>query len=99
MSKLSYQEVITAILNNGYSNDELNGIAQSVQHARKNMAIVNKFSMRVGQHVKFDYQGSTHKGIVEKINKVKIKVRITESSNSTWIGHNCPVPANMLTPV
>lgn len=91
MSKLSYQEVITAILNNGYTNDELNGIAQSVQHARKNMGMVNKFTLKVGQDVKFNHAGVMRTGIIKKINRTTMTV---STDNGMW-----KVPANMLTPV
>ena len=90
MSKLSYQDIITAILNNGYTNDELNGFVQSIQHVRKNMGMVNKFTMKVGQAVKFNHAGIAYEGTVKKINRTTLTIH---TDKGTW-----KVPVSMLTP-
>lgn len=96
--KLTAKAIVEAILNNGYTNDELNSIAQSIQHARTNMGMVNKFTMRVGQNVQFTHKGLTHYGEVKKIKQKKMLVMITQSPtlerNVTY-----DISANMLTPV
>jgi hypothetical protein len=91
------KDIVHAIINGDYTNDELNQVAQAIKHTRHHQALTNKFTMRVGQNVQFNYKGSTHKGIVAKIKRIKISVKITESVNVNWIGNNCDVDANMLT--
>jgi len=82
-------DVVNAILNNGYSNDELNNIAMAIKHARHNQAIVNKFTLKVGQNVQFNHAGITRHGTIKKINRTTMTV---STDAGLW-----KVPANMLT--
>jgi hypothetical protein len=84
-------DIIQALLNNRYTNDELNQVAQAIKHARHNMAISNKFTLRVGQDVKFNHAGVAYNGSIKKINRTTMTVT---TDKGTW-----KVPANMLTPV
>lgn len=83
--------IIDAILNNNYSNDELNQIAMAIKHARHNQSIVNKFTLKVGQDVKFNHSGIIRTGTIKKINRTTMTVT---TDNGLW-----KVPANMLSPL
>ena len=90
MSKLSIQDVNSAIMFGSFTNDQLESIAAAVKYRRAQMARDTKRALMLGDVVKFTHPrtGRTHQGNVVKINIKNIKVR---ENNTTW-----NVPANML---
>jgi len=92
---ITVSEIVSAIMNGNFSNDELHSISKAIASARHVSAKVNTFTMRKGQHVKFEYKGDIHKGEINKVNRTTITVKITDSptlaANTVY-----KVPANML---
>ena len=90
MSKLSIQDVNSAIMFGSFTNDQLESIAAAVKYRRAQMARDTKRALMLGDVVRFTHPrtGRTHQGNVVKINIKNIKVR---ENNTTW-----NVPANML---
>ena len=82
-------DIIHSIINDHFTNDELDSIANAIQYTRKNMARVNTVEIKVGDNVKFSNRGVHYKGTVTKINRTTINVH---TNKGDW-----KVPANMLT--
>ena len=66
---MDVKEIKNAIMFNGLTNDELNGIADAVRFARSQLAQMNRRALRVGDTVQFTStrDGTTYKGNVTKI--------------------------------
>jgi len=84
-------KIIQSILNDKYSNDELNQIATAIKHARHNQAVVNTFTLKCGTDVSFIHHGNKMNGRIIKVNRTTMNVLV---GSQQW-----KVPANMLTPV
>ena len=69
--------VVSAILTNGYSNDELNSIVEALKYARAQLGKQKKFQFRVGSAVKFrnSRTGQTVYGTVSKIGIKNLKIK------------------------
>ena len=87
------QEINTAIIQGGLTNDELTSVIDAVKFARSRLTQLTKFSLRVGDNVNFNSakQGRNITGVVMKI---AIKYVTVKTATGLW-----RVPANMLTKV
>ena len=85
------QEINTAIITGGLTNDELVSVIDAVKFARSRLTQLTKFSLKVGDGVQFTSTktGMTLQGRVEKI---AIKYVTVRTNQGAW-----RVPANMLT--
>ena len=90
---MDINQLKSAIMLNGYSNDELNSLGEAIKYARAQLSKEVKRSIRVGDKVQFTDTriGYTHQGTVLKIN---IKYVQVSTNKGTY-----RVPANMLTAV
>jgi hypothetical protein len=84
------QEINTAIIQGGLTNDELVSVIDAVKFARSRLTQLAKYTLRVGDSVKFTSSktGMTLQGRVEKI---AIKYVTVRTNQGAW-----RVPANML---
>jgi uncharacterized protein YkvS len=89
----TFQEVRSAIKVSGFTNDELNSLAEAIKYARAELVRDIKRSISVGDAVKFTSgrDGSVYTGTVRKIN---IKYVIVDTPRGGY-----RVPASMLTAV
>jgi len=83
----------SAIMLNGYSNDELNSLGEAIKYARAQLGKQVKRALRVGANVEFTDTkiGYIYQGVVSKVN---IKYVIVDTNKGRF-----RVPANMLTVV
>ena len=90
MSQLTVQEINSAIISGGLTNEELNQITDAVRYARARLVRVNKASLMLGDTVRFHSakRGVTMQGTV---NKIAIKYVTVATQQGLW-----RVPANML---
>jgi hypothetical protein len=90
---MNITQINTAILQGGFTNDELTSIIDAVKFARARLMEKNKRSLRLGDTVEFTSSktGRVMQGTVEKI---AIKFVTVKTNMGLW-----RVPANMLTPV
>jgi hypothetical protein len=73
----------------------------AAKHERAVEAADTLKTIKVGQEVRFQYNGVNYTGTVSKINKVKAKVRITEmdappTKQGVVVGATVSVPASFL---
>jgi hypothetical protein len=87
---MDIKSIKSAIMFNGYSNEELNSLAQAVQYARSQLGQQVKRQLCVGAQVSFtdNRAGNTYQGVVKKINLKYVHV---ETKTGLF-----RVPANML---
>jgi len=90
---MNIMQINTAILQGGFTNDQLSSIIDAVKFARARLTDMNKRSLRIGDAVSFrsSKSGMTVTGTVQKI---AIKFVTVRTPQGLW-----RVPANMLTPV
>jgi hypothetical protein len=90
---MNIQQINTAIIQGGLTNDELTSVIDAVKFARSRLTQLTKFSLRVGDNVNFNSakQGRNVTGVVMKI---AIKYVTVKTATGLW-----KVPANMLTKV
>lgn len=90
---MDINQIKSAIMSTGYSNDELNMLGDALKFARAQLGHEVKRSIRVGDRVEFKDTriGYVHQGSVLKIN---IKYVHVSTNKGTY-----RVPANMLTVV
>jgi hypothetical protein len=90
---MNIMQINTAILQGGWTNDQLSSMIDAVKFARARLMEQNKRSLRVGDAVSFrsSKSGQTVTGTV---NKIAIKFVTVATTQGMW-----RVPANMLTPV
>ena len=88
---MNIMQINTAILQGGYTNDQLTSIIDSVKFARARLTEMNKRSLSLGDRVEFTSSktGQRYKGTVRKI---AIKYVTVDTGQTLW-----RVPANMLT--
>ena len=88
---MNITQINTAILQSGFTNDELTSIIDAVKFARARLMEKNKRSLRYGDEVSFTSSktGRTMQGTVMKI---AIKFVTVKTNMGLW-----RVPANMLT--
>ncbi|NCX05322.1 MAG: hypothetical protein EBW68_06020 [Actinobacteria bacterium] len=88
---MNITQINTAILQSGFTNDELTSIIDAVKFARARLRENTKRSLRYGDQVSFNSSktGRVMQGTVEKI---AIKFVTVKTNMGLW-----RVPANMLT--
>ena len=84
-------EIARAIIANGYSNDELNNIADAIRFARTQLTRRNTGTFVIGSRVAF-VNTKTGVRFTGKVNKVKQKYVLVD----TDVGVRYNVPAAML---
>ena len=82
----------SAIMLNGYSNTELNELAETIKYARSQLSQEVKRSIRVGDNVNFT--SAKVGNVTGVVKKIAIKYVTVHSATGLW-----RVPANMLTVV
>lgn len=84
-------QINSAIMRGEWSNEEINSFVESIKFARGVLGQKNKNTLTIGQKVKWNStsHGIAKEGIIEKINKKNVYVRV--GLQSLW-----SVPANML---
>ena len=87
------QEINTAIIQGGLTNDELVSVIDAVKFARSRLAQQTKYSLRVGDNVNFT-SGKTGQNVTGTVMKIAIKYVTVQSVKGLW-----RVPANMLSKV
>ena len=87
------QEINTAIIQGGLTNDELVSVIDAVKFARSRLAQQTKYSLRVGDNVNFT-SSKTGMNVTGVVMKIAIKYVTVKSINGLW-----RVPANMLAKV
>ena len=92
---MNIMQINTAILQGGFTNDQLTSIVDAVKFARARLVDMNKRSLRIGDAVSFRPSKAVSRvpvtGIVQKI---AIKFVTVKTAQGLW-----KVPANMLTTV
>jgi hypothetical protein len=87
---MNASQINTAILQGGFTNDQLISIIESVKFARARLTEQNKRSLRLGSRVQFT-SSRTGQTIQGTVNKIAIKFVTVSTQQGLW-----RVPANML---
>ena len=90
---MNITQINTAILQGGFTNDELTSIIDAVKFARARLTERNKRSLRIGQRVSFT-SSRTGTQMLGEVVKIAIKFVTVRTAAGLW-----RVPANMLTVV
>jgi hypothetical protein len=87
---MNIAQINTAILQGGFTNEQLTSIIDAIKFARARLTQENKRSLRIGTSVKFT---STKRGMTMQgtVNKIAIKYVTVATPQGLW-----KVPANML---
>ena len=88
---MNITQINTAILQSGFTNDELTSIIDAVKFARARLMEKNKRSLRFGDEVSFT-SSKTGRVIEGNVTKIAIKFVTVCTTTGMW-----RVPANMLT--
>jgi hypothetical protein len=90
---MNVKQINTAIIQGGFTNDQLVSIIDAVKFARSQLTQTIKYTLRVGDNVNFTSSktGQNYTGVVMK---VAIKYVTVKTVAGLW-----RVPANMLTKV
>ena len=88
---MNIMQINTAILQGGYTNDQLTSIIDAVKFARARLTDMNKRSMRIGDTVNFT-SSKTGQNVTGTVMKIAIKYITVKTVQGLW-----RVPANMLT--
>ena len=87
------QEINTAIIQGGLTNDELTSVIDAVKFARSRLTQLTKYSLRVGDNVSFT-SAKLGRNITGVVTKIAIKFVTVKTAQGLW-----RVPANMLSKV
>jgi hypothetical protein len=90
---MNITQINTAILQGGFTNDELTSIIDAVKFARARLMEKNKRSLRLGDTVEFT-SSKTGRVMQGTVQKIAIKFVTVKTNMGLW-----RVPANMLSPV
>ena len=90
---MNIMTINTAILQGGFTNDQLTSIIDAVKFARARLTDMNKRSLRIGDAVSFR-SSKTGQTVQGKVRKIAIKFVTVDTGQTLW-----RVPANMLTVV
>jgi hypothetical protein len=90
---MNIMQINTAILQGGFTNDQLTSIIDSVKFARARLTDMNKRILRPGDEVQFN-SSKTGRVMTGTVMKIAIKYVTVCTTTGLW-----RVPANMLTPV
>ena len=90
---MNIMQINTAILQGGFTNDQLTSIIDAVKFARARLGDMNKRALRIGDAVSFR-SSKTGMTVTGTVSKIAIKYVTVKTAQGLW-----RVPANMLTPV
>ena len=90
---MNITQINTAILQGGFTNDQLTSIVDAVKFARARLVDMNKRAMRIGDAVSFR-SSRTGMTVTGTVSKIAIKFVTVSTAQGLW-----RVPANMLSPV
>lgn len=90
---MNTMQINTAIIQGGFTNEQLTSIIDAVKFARARLVDANKRSLRIGQRVEFT-SSRTGTRIAGDVVKIAIKFVTVKTAAGLW-----RVPANMLSPV
>ena len=90
---MNITQINTAILQNGFTNDELTSIIDAVKFARARLTERNKRNLRIGDSVSFT-SSKTGRTMQGSVTKIAIKFVTVKTNIGLW-----RVPANMLSVV
>ena len=88
----SIQDINSAIMFGGFTNEQLNSILQAVKYRRSQLAKQQARELRLGDSVRFSSRGIVYFGTLER---VKIKKALVKVGNHARYN----VPLSMLEPV
>jgi hypothetical protein len=90
---MNIMDINTAILQGGWTNDQLSSMIDAVKFARARLTEQAKRSLRIGDTVNFT-SSRTGQNVTGLVTKVAIKFVTVKTVNGLW-----KVPANMLTKI
>jgi hypothetical protein len=90
---MNIMEINTAILQGGWTNDQLSSMIDAVKFARARLTEQSKRSLSIGDTVNFT-SNKTGMNITGFVNKIAIKYVTVKTTQGLW-----RVPANMLTKI
>jgi hypothetical protein len=90
---MNIMQINTAILQGGWTNDQLTSMIDAVKFARARLSDMNKRSLRPGDEVQFT-NSKTGRVMTGTVMKIAIKYVTVCTTTGMW-----RVPAAMLTPV
>ena len=90
---MNIMEINTAILQGGWTNDQLSSMIDAVKFARARLTEQSKRSLSIGDNVNFT-SNKTGMNITGFVTKIAIKYVTVKTTQGVW-----RVPANMLTKI
>jgi len=90
---MNIMEINTAILQGGWTNDQLSSMIDAVKFARARLTEQSKRSLSIGDNVNFT-SNKTGMNITGFVTKIAIKYVTVKTTQGLW-----RVPANMLTKI
>ena len=90
---MNIMEINTAILQGGWTNDQLSSMIDAVKFARARLTEQSKRSLSIGDNVNFT-SNKTGMNITGFVTKIAIKYVTVKTAQGLW-----RVPANMLTKI
>ena len=90
---MNIMQINTAILQGGFTNDQLTSIIDAVKFSRARLMEMTKRSLRIGDNVNFT-SSKTGQNVTGVVMKVAIKFVTVKTVQGLW-----RVPANMLSKV
>jgi len=91
---MNITQINTAILQGGWTNDQLSSMIDAVKFARARLTEQTKRSLRIGDNVPFNSTKLKGAGVTGVVVKIAIKFVTVKTVSGLW-----RVPANMLTVV
>jgi small-conductance mechanosensitive channel len=91
---MNITQINTAILQGGWTNDQLSSMIDAVKFARARLTEQTKRSLRIGDNVHFNSTKLKGAGVTGVVVKIAIKFVTVKTVSGLW-----RVPANMLTVV
>jgi hypothetical protein len=90
---MNIMEINTAILQGGWTNDQLSSMIDAVKFARARLTEQSKRSLSIGDNVNFN-SSKLGRNVTGVVTKIAIKFVTVKTSTGAW-----RVPANMLTKI
>jgi len=90
---MNIMQINTAILEGGFTNNELTSIIDAVKFARARLTEQSKRSLTIGDNVNFT-SSKTGRNVTGVVTKIAIKYVTVKTVQGAW-----RVPANMLTKI
>ena len=91
---MNIMEINTAILQGGWTNDQLTSMIDAIKFARARLTEQTKRNLRIGDNVHFNSTKLKGAGVTGVVVKIAIKFVTVKTISGLW-----RVPANMLTVV